>query len=139
MTAFRRQRAGSIKGVKMRRPMSLLLLAGLVVSGCATRTAEAPAPVPVQPTYSLAGLEAVMGSTAAAIVAQFGRPDLEVREGSGRKLQFLSPVCVLDAYLYPPRRGGEPVVTHIDARLPDGREMDRSSCVAAISRRGEAR
>ena len=37
------------------------------------------------------------------------------------------------------REGGEPVVTHIDARLPDGREMDRSSCVAAISRRGEAR
>jgi len=123
----------------MWRPTSLLLLAGLAVSGCATRPAEAPAPVPAQPTYSLVGLEGVMGSTGPALIAQFGRPDLEVREGSGRKLQFLSPVCVLDAYLYPPRRGGEPVVTHVDARLPDGREMDRSSCVAAINQRGAPR
>ena len=121
----------------MRRPTSLLLLAGLAVAGCATRPAEAPAPAPVAPTYSLAGLEAVMGSTGPALIAQFGRPDLDLREGSARKLQFLSPVCVLDAYLYPPSRGGEPVVTHVDARLPDGREMDRSSCVAAIGRRGQ--
>ena len=62
-----------------------------------------------------------------------------MREGRARKLQFLGPACVLDAYLYPPRGGGDPVVTHVDARLPDGRDMDRSSCVAALSRRREAR
>ena len=50
-----------------------------------------------------------------------------------------APACVLDVYLYPPRGGGDPVVTHVDARLPDGRDMDRSSCVAALSRRAEAR
>ena len=32
-----------------------------------------------------------------------------------------------------PAQPPEPVVTHVDARLPDGREMDRSSCVAALS------
>src|SRR4029450_5833588 len=66
-------------------------------------------------------------------MTQFGRPALALREGSARKVQFSGPACVLDAYLYPARDGAEPVVTHVDARLPDGREMDRSSCVAAPS------
>ena len=92
-----------------------------------------------RPTYCDPGLESVMGRGARALVALFGTPDLDVREGTARKLQFLGPACVLDAYLYPPRGGGEPVVTHVDARLPDGRDMDRSSCVAALSRRLEAR
>ena len=30
--------------------------------------------------------------------------------------------------------GGEAVVTHVDARLPDGRDMDRAACVAALTR-----
>ncbi|WP_129792225.1 hypothetical protein [Sphingosinicella sp. CPCC 101087] len=125
----------------MWRQTSLLLVGGLVLSGCVAPTADAPqAPVVPPPrAYSTVGLESVIGSTAASLAAQFGRPDLDLREGSARKLQFLSPVCVLDAYLYPPRRGGDPVVTHVDARLPDGREMDRSSCVAALSRREAAR
>jgi hypothetical protein len=80
-----------------------------------------------------------MGSTTRALTAQFGRPDLESREGNARRLQFMAPACVLDAYLYPPRGGGEPVVTHVDARLPDGREMDRSSCVAALTARQQRR
>jgi hypothetical protein len=62
----------------------------------------------------------------------FGKADLDVREGAARKLQFASPACVLDTYLYPPAAGGEPIVTHIDARLPDGRDFDRASCVAAL-------
>jgi hypothetical protein len=70
---------------------------------------------------------------------QFGRPDLDIQEGDARKLQFASSICVLDAYLYPPTRGGEPVVTHVDARLPDGRDVDRASCVAALGHRQEAR
>jgi hypothetical protein len=39
----------------------------------------------------------------------------------------------------PPRSGAEPVVIHVDARLPDGREMDRASCVAALRARAPAR
>jgi hypothetical protein len=92
-----------------------------------------------RPTFSLVGLEGVMGQGARTLTARFGRPDLDVREGAARKLQFASQVCVLDTYLYPPARGGEAVVTYIDARLPDGRDVDRASCVAALSRREQAR
>ena len=118
-----------------------LLLAAALLAGCAAQTADAPAPsqVPAPRSYSTVGLENVIGSTTRALIAQFGRPDLEQREGSARKLQFISPACVLDAYLYPPRGGGDPVVTHLDARLPDGREMDRSSCVAALSAQQQSR
>jgi len=91
------------------------------------------------PVISAAGLQAVMGRTAVMLAAQFGRADLDVREGSARKLQFVGPACVLDTYLYPPAGGGESIVTHVDARLPDGRDMDRASCVAALSRREQAR
>ena len=81
-----------------------------------------------------------MGRTVPVVTGLFGRPDLDVREGNARKLQFVGPACVLDAYFYPPAAGGgEPIVTYIDARLPDGRDMDRASCVAALSRREQAR
>ena len=117
-----------------------LLLGGALVSACVPSTTAGPAPAaPVAPTaYTSAGLEAVMGGTARSLIAQFGTPDLDVREGSGRKLQVLGPACVLDAYLYP-RSGGEAVVTHVDARLPDGREMDRASCVAALNAERQSR
>ena len=118
----------------MRRQSPLLLLGLALLAGCASAGGEAPA-VEVGRPLSTVGLEGVMGSTAQALAAQFGRPDLELREGPARKLQFLGSACVLDAYLYAPRSGAEPVVTHVDARLPDGREMDRASCVAALSAR----
>jgi len=126
----------------MRGTFAVLLLAGFGLAGCVSPPAAAPpsGALPPPSAYTPVGLEAVLGANMAALVAQFGAPDLDLREGPARKLQFLGPACVLDAYLYPPRGGrGEPVVTHIDARLPDGREMDRSSCVAALSRRREAR
>ena len=121
----------------MGRTLQALLLAGLALAGCVGRQAPPPAAPPPPPStpYTPVGLETVLGATARALIGQFGDPDLDLREGPARKLQFLGPACVLDAYLYPPRRGGEPVVTHIDARLPDGREMDRSSCVAALQAR----
>lgn len=109
---------------------SALLLAGCVPSSGAREAPQRPAP---QPSLSnMAGLESVMGRTARILQGQFGTPDLDVREGTARKLQFSSAACVLDVYLYPPARGGDPVVTHIDARLPDGRDIDRSSCIAAL-------
>ncbi len=124
----------------MRLHTGALLLLAVPLAGCVRSAAEAPPAVPPPPpAYTTVGLESVIGATARTLVAQFGRPDLELREGEARKLQFLAPACVLDAYLYPPRGGGEPVVTHVDARLPDGREMDRSSCVAALTARQQVR
>jgi hypothetical protein len=105
-----------------------------------TRTAR-PLPRPAQPAqpvqprgFSLAGLENVMGRSARALEAEFGRPALDTVEGNARKLQYVGSACVLDVYLYPPRGGGEPVVTYVDARLPDGRDVDRASCAAALAK-----
>lgn len=95
----------------------------------------AHAPPVATPVHNLTGVEAVMGREARALIALFGTPGLDQREGPARKLQFLGPACVLDAYLYAPRRGGAAVVTHIDTRLPDGRDADRATCIAALSRR----
>ena len=121
------------------RPRSRLLLIGLtVLAGCVAPGAEAP---PVAPAARAAGgnVDGVLGGTARTLITLLGQPALDWREGPARKLQFLGPACVLDAYLYPPRSGAEPVVTHVDARQPDGREMDRASCVAALSARAPAR
>jgi hypothetical protein len=120
---------------------SLCLGALLVLGGCATAKGGGTAPAVDRPPpqrvvpYNSTGLETVLGRTARMLEAQFGKPALDVREGPARKLQFGGAACVLDAYLYPPKGGGEPIVTHIDARLRDGRDLDRASCVAALTRR----
>jgi len=80
-----------------------------------------------------------MGKDAHALIQLFGTPDQDVREDPARKLQYASNICVLDAYLYPSAPGREPVVTHVDARLPNGEDIDRASCIAALSRRKAAR
>jgi len=121
--------------------LSLALLTMTALAGCATAPRTAPAVRADRPTDRIvpvrapAGLEAVMGRGANALIALFGNPGLDAREGPARKLQFLGPACVLDAYLYAPRRGGDAVVTHVDARLPDGRDTDRAACVETLSRR----
>jgi hypothetical protein len=116
----------------------LLLLGLLALAGCVSSAGEAPAVEVAPAPVVLTGLDGVMGTSARTLIAQFGRPDLELSEGPTRKLQFLGAACVLDAYLMPPRSGAEPVVIHVDARQPDGREMDRASCVAALSVRAPA-
>ncbi|HEX9946716.1 MAG TPA: hypothetical protein VGA98_04170 [Allosphingosinicella sp.] len=112
----------------------------LVLAGCASTSAAPPAKVAARPverpvSYTTTGLEAVLGRTGRMLEAQLGKPRLDVREGPARKLQFAGPACVLDAYLYPPKGSGEPIVTHLDARRPDGTDFDRASCVAALTRR----
>jgi hypothetical protein len=122
--------------------VAIALLTVAVLAGCVAPERRRPAPVRIErqpnvsaPLHTPTGLELIMGRSAAALVALFGNPGLDIREGPARKLQFLGSACVLDAYLYPPRRGGDPVVTHVDARQPDGRDMDRAACVEALSRR----
>lgn len=107
----------------------------LPLAACVPSVAQQPStstvtanPIPA----NYAGLEAVMGRDAQALLRTLGRPELDVREGSARKLQFATGICVLDTYLYPPGGRGEPVVTHVDARRPDGSDFDRASCVAAL-------
>ena len=113
----------------------------LALVGCAAPEANVARavslPAPPAPRYSPVGLETVIGRTARYLETHFGKAELDVREGEARKLQFSGPACVLDAYLYPPKGGGEAIVTHVDARRLDGSDFDRASCAAALVKKAE--
>ena len=114
----------------------------LTLGACATAIATPPRPDAFtrSPPMIKNGLDRVLGQTARGLVALFGEADQDVREAEGaRRLQFAGPICILDTYLYAPRTGAEGEVTYVDARQPDGRDIDRASCVAALTRRKEAR
>ncbi len=73
------------------------------------------------------------GQSAGELVARFGSPTFQVREGPGLKLQWSSASCVLDVYLYPPvGSAGEARALHADARRPDGNATDAGGCARAI-------
>ena len=112
-----------------------ILLLPLVLAGCATRPV---APEPIAPVASVARpaqvRSSILGLTATELVGHFGNPALQVREGVGLKLQFRSPRCVLDAYLYPSETAGSRVerVTYVDTRLPSGATTDQAACIGAL-------
>lgn len=122
--------------------MRLWILAGaLALAACGesappVRSAgHVPVPTytPIQPNAP-ASVSAISGQPAGRLIAQFGKPHLDMTEGNARKLQFVGPICVLDAYLYPKGRG-EPVVTYVDTRQRSGGPIDQASCVAALAKR----
>ena len=117
------------------RRLGLLALSG-AVAGCTTTGVAPPvaAPMIAPPMAGRTGLERVMGRDANALIQLFGQPEADVREGTARKLQFGGAACVLDAYLYP-KGSSAPLVSYLDARLPDGSPIDRAACVTALSRR----
>ncbi len=112
----------------------LPLAAVIALAACAPRVATpvepAPAPVtPVRPTGALFGV------TASDLIARFGQPTFQVREGAGTKLQWSRNGCVLDAYLYPPPSAqGVPRVSHVDTRRPSGDNIPLDTCVALFGR-----
>ncbi len=122
-----------------------LALATLLLSACGSEKAPPPRspsyiPPPVlprrtAPAPTAAGLERVMGKSAAALVQAFGPFQLDVREDGARKLQFANKQCVLDTYLYAPAAGKEMVVTFVSARLPDGKTTDPAACIATLGKR----
>ncbi|MDQ2877999.1 MAG: hypothetical protein M3R41_02830 [Pseudomonadota bacterium] len=112
----------------------MVILIGLALAGCAgdgaaPRTGHRPAAY--VPLPSQAGLGKVIGDNAGSLMAMFGQPQADVREGDARKLQFGNATCVLDAYLYP-KGSGEPIVDYVDARQANGSPIDRASCVGAL-------
>lgn len=116
----------------MTRIGAALLL--LTVSGCAAVPAPQPTTVVPPPPASAYGKPVqVIGMDARRLIAAFGQPRLDIRERTARKLQFTNGKCVLDAYLYTPAKGKEPVVTYSDARLPDGRDTDVGACAMGLA------
>ena len=125
---------------QMFRAAPFTLLALLAACGGAGTAAPKPASTPTArpyiappsaPKLNRRGLEAVLGADEASLVAQFGRPRLDVVEVNGRKLQFVGDPCILDAYLYFDKQGQERV-TYVDARNRDGAAVDRAACVEAL-------
>ena len=126
----------------MRTVLTTCMALALTACGATTSTAPkspssvVPASIVRVPSVSgLTGLDRVIGKDARSLISLFGNADQDVFEADARKLQFGSGTCILDAYLYPPTRGKEPVVTYIDARAPDGKDVDRAACVTALLKR----
>jgi hypothetical protein len=115
----------------MRRSSALALT--LLLSACATRPVQQPipAPAPATPAPAVPELGQLIGKTASDLVGRFGTPILRIQEGAGLKLQFRSPDCVLDAYLYPTAAGVR--VTHVDTRYRSGVDYNQAACIAALS------
>jgi len=99
----------------------------LAVAACAPRPQQPPAPeAPAQPQEA----GSLVGLTPQELVARFGRPALQIHEGSSLKLQFRGSRCVLDAYFYPSGGSGTLEVTHVDTRLRTGGDIGQTTCVA---------
>lgn len=104
-----------------------MLLAACASGQPAQRPTTQPPPSP--PQVQQGGL--LIGFTGTQLLAAFGNPDLRVIEGDGIKQQYRGP-CILDVYLYPPVRGREAVVMHVDARGPSGNDVNREECAAVL-------
>jgi hypothetical protein len=108
----------------------LVLALTLFVTACAPRPQQPPPAspsevAPVQRQTTLVGL------TPQELVGHFGKPALQIREGTSVKLQFRGPRCVLDAYLYP-SQNNVLRVTYVDTRAPSGVDMDQAACISAL-------
>lgn len=102
-----------------------------------TRPAPRPNPLPQRPAalvQAAPGLEGVIGADADQLTRMFGAPRLDIKDEDARKLQWSGAACILDAYLYPGERGGKATATYVDARRGDGRDVDRTACIAALRR-----
>ena len=97
----------------------------------AKKAAKKAPPAPETPRV-VSELDRVMGKEARTLIQLFGEPAQDVREAAARKLQFASTDCILDAYLYAPSDGKDPVVTYIATRVSDGRDAERNSCISAL-------
>jgi len=108
-----------------------VLLPALAGCGGAVIPQVAPPAVGFKPASKPQSV-AVIGADARGLLRLFGEPRLDIRDPAARKLQFANQQCILDAYLYAPAAGREPVVTHVDARTSAGAEMDWQACVRLL-------
>lgn len=127
---------------RISRRSAILACAASLLAGCAStipaagpplRAKTAP-PVAALPPLDTVGLAAILNRSDQELVALFGPPRLDVREGNGRKLQFSGQSCVLDVYLYPPENGGEARSNYADARDLQGAAVDRGKCVERLKK-----
>ena len=109
----------------------ILIASALLLAGCATRPQQPQPQAPAQAATPQGGVRRLEGLGTSDLVGRFGRPALQVREGTSLKLQFRGRSCVLDAYLYP-NQTGVLRVTHVDTRSIAGADTDQASCISAL-------
>lgn len=116
----------------MKLSRMMVALGGLLVlAGCggASGGIESAGSRPAGPMAGQYGRpQGLIGINARRLVAILGQPRLDIRDRTVHKLQFANGRCVIDAYLYAPSPGREPVTTHIDTRLPTGQDVDIAVC-----------
>jgi hypothetical protein len=109
----------------------LILSPILFAAACAPRPQAASTPEPTPQPPPQVRQSSLYGLDVQELVGHFGKPALQVHEGSSVKLQFRGSRCVLDAYLYP-ARDGQLRVTYVDTRGPAGGDMDQAACILAL-------
>lgn len=109
----------------------LVLASTLFLGACATRPQQPQPESTPQAAPQPREVTRLTGMSAQDLVGRFGRPALQVQEGTSLKLQFRSRACVLDAYLYP-NQSGVLRVTHVDTRSPLGADTDQATCISAL-------
>ncbi|AUW57238.1 hypothetical protein C1T17_03175 [Sphingobium sp. SCG-1] len=121
----------------MAKRIFLASVLALGLSACASVPAAAPVstlPPPSGPMASAYGKgHLLIGADAKKLIQMFGRPRLDIRDPSVRKLQFANGRCVLDTYLYASAKGKEPVVTYADSRTPAGKDVDPAACATMLT------
>lgn len=115
-----------------RTGLAALLALSLAACGGGVVPPARISPPPGPPASAFSRPGPLKGMDARHLVQQLGQPRLDIRESTVRKLQFANARCVLDAYLYAPGQGKEPVVTHVDARTPLGIDVDPAACAASL-------
>src|SRR3546814_16190521 len=86
--------------------------AAMLLSACAPSiVSETPQPVRSAAAYGKVP-QALVGSDARQLVDLLGRPRLDLRARTVRKLQHANRRCVLDAYFYNRTGKNEPLVPH---------------------------
>ena len=124
-----------------RLPPILAIPAFLALSACSAGIVPSPSPgfTPAKPGRAATVRSPafnVIGVDARALTQYLGKPRLDIRDPTARKLQFGNGGCVLDTYLYAKNAKGEPVVTHADARnAQSGAPMPWQDCARALAGR----
>ena len=109
----------------------LTLLLPLLLTACLARRPETEPQLSQPTSVTRPATGQLIGLTASDLVAHFGSPALQVREGASLKLQFRGRACVLDAYLYP-AQNAMLRVSHVDTRTRSGADTDQAACILAL-------
>lgn len=118
------------------RPLiAMLLFLPLAACGGGAVIPQIAPPPAGPPASAFTKSGPLIGMDARRLTQMFGTPRLDIRESTARKLQFANGRCVLDAYLYAPGAGREPLVTHVDARTPAGADVDPAGCANMLQSR----